>query len=728
MKIENLISSALKAKDTKKYIKIGNAYEWGDHGVESTRKEAILWYKKAASSGDVQGLLCLARLYEDEWNSKRSQRLAHKYYLEAANKGNPEAQHEMGISCYFGYGTDVSITDAIQWFEKASKSQYHQSWFQLAYTFLDKSCEVYNSERGDYWVKRILKENNPDYFYELAHAYLDGERIEQSTKLAVKFFKNASELGCIDAKLRLAEIYATGEGVRKNIDLLNTYLEEIYASNNARRISRVAGDLEYDENLRQSGARAFNWYKKAAQLGDAYAQMKVGRLYRDGKDCRKSYKLAESWLMKAAEQGNGSAAYSLGALYKKDWENQDYQKAMQYFKLALKQGVTSSYSKIGWMYQLGTGVKKSNSIAIRWFNKGVEHSDRSSHYALGYVNLHGYGCPQDYKLAFYHYKTGVEQGHSYACTGLGYLYQQGLGCRKNVKRAAELYQQGASDNIADCCSNLAVMYDNGLYFDVDSTKAVELFKQAADLGSDYAKYWLGIKYLYGEGLKKNTHRADSLFQETIQNDSVHFPAFQYHHFAEKHLDNKNILDNKQALLWFEKAANMGYAKSHLSLGCLYLGDEIVKQDVNKAISYFQKAIKAGCFEAYGNLGYLYWKGELVKRDHKRSKELYHRAYETNELVDKNNYSWLLSTSPNKNVINGILAIDLANQAIKQFGRKSCRIDTLASAYAANDNFEEAVRKQKQAIRLLKKEGKLDQVEDFERRLAYYERKKRWIEE
>jgi len=57
-----------------------------------------------------------------------------------------------------------------------------------------------------------------------------------------------------------------------------------------------------------------------AEKGDAAAQVRVGRLYDFGFSVTQSYTAAGNWYRKAAEQGNAGAEFLLGVLYELDME------------------------------------------------------------------------------------------------------------------------------------------------------------------------------------------------------------------------------------------------------------------------------------------------------------------------------------------------------------------------------------------------------------------------
>ena len=60
---------------------------------------------------------------------------------------------------------------------------------------------------------------------------------------------------------------------------------------------------------------AVYWYRKAAEQGNAKAQVNLGCCYENGEGVEKDMKQAAEWFRKAAEQGNTHAQFSLGSCY-----------------------------------------------------------------------------------------------------------------------------------------------------------------------------------------------------------------------------------------------------------------------------------------------------------------------------------------------------------------------------------------------------------------------------
>lgn len=79
-----------------------------------------------------------------------------------------------------------------------------------------------------------------------------------------------------------------------------------------------------------------------------------------------------------------------------------------------------------------------------------------------------------------------------------------------------------------------------------------------------------------------------------------------------------------ALVWFEKAADLGYAAAQFEVGCTYKYGWHVEKDYKKAVNYFNLAIEQGNKSAMFELGGLYELGHGVEQNMEKAEELYQK--------------------------------------------------------------------------------------------------------
>jgi TPR repeat protein len=129
--------------------------------------------------------------------------------------------------------------------------------------------------------------------------------------------------------------------------------------------------------------------------------------------------------------------------------------------------------EIGYMYEFGDGVPKSESEALRWYRLGAARGNMQSAYALGaYDEKNG-----DFPTALQYYKAAAAQGYPDASYGIARMYEYGLGVPLNLSEAVIWYGKASAQGdprAAERRRNLFALY---LTFDdtFASTEERDLF-------------------------------------------------------------------------------------------------------------------------------------------------------------------------------------------------------------------------------------------------------------
>ncbi len=87
------------------------------------------------------------------------------------------------------------------------------------------------------------------------------------------------------------------------------------------------------------------------------------------------------------------------------------------------------------------------------------------------------------------------------------------------------------------------------------------------------------------------------------------------------------LDESQAAQWYRQAAEQGDAWAQHNLGWLYKTGKGVKQDDTQAVDWFRKAAEQGHALGQSNLGFMYKIGKGVERDNRQAAHWFRKAAE-----------------------------------------------------------------------------------------------------
>lgn len=118
----------------------------------------------------------------------------------------------------------------------------------------------------------------------------------------------------------------------------------------------------------------------------------------------------------------------------------------------------------------------------------------------------------------------------------------------------------------------------------------------------------------------------SMIKTTKQVKNPTTPEQQYNIGGDYfHGRNGKKKNNIEALKWFKKAAEQGYADAQYNLGYCYLTGQGVSQDYSKAVMWYRKAAENGLAYAQYSLGFCYENGQGVLKDIKEAKRWYWKA-------------------------------------------------------------------------------------------------------
>ena len=178
---------------------------------------------------------------------------------------------------------------------------------------------------------------------------------------------------------------------------------------------------------------------------------------------------------------------------------------------------------------------------------------------------------------------------------------------------------------------------------------------------------------------------------------------------------RRILDNKEL-------SDSDRAKVHASRGVV----RRKRGDLDGALEDFQQALALdrNLKEAYLNRGNL-WR---LKGQPYRALADYSKALELDPkwAPPYHGIAWLMATSPDEKVRNGVTALDMAQKAVS-LERNANHLDTLAAALARNGRFREAVEAEQEALAQLKNGNRQERKAAFEKRLEAYRAGRPWQE-
>lgn len=314
-------------------------------------------------------------------------------------------------------------------------------------------------------------------------------------------YKKTAEQGNVTAQVRLGEMYAEGKSLSK--DEANSVSKQSVVQGN----TLAAGQQILD----------FAAIQKAAEQGDAKAQISLGFMYTDGESVLKDCTKALQWFKKSAEQGNSTAQVLLGDMYAVGkCVSKDEVIAAQWYKKSAEQGDAWAQCELGKIYASGNGVLKDEIEAVQWYNKSAKQGYPLAQTLLGRMYAEGKGIPKDEAMAAQLYQKAAEQGFVFAQGFLGWAYAEGKGVQKDEVKAAQWYQKAAEQGLVEAQCELGKMYMLGKGVPEDYFRAAQLFKKSAEQGNADAQGYLGMLYLTGNGVIRDREIGCKLLRSSAE--------------------------------------------------------------------------------------------------------------------------------------------------------------------------------------------------------------------
>jgi len=171
---------------------------------------------------------------------------------------------------------------------------------------------------------------------------------------------------------------------------------------------------------------------------------------------------------------------------------------------------------------------------------------------------------------------------------------------------------------------------------------------------DYAKWDLRIKsglgHCYREGLggkPRDGKRAFDILSEAVRLEDTAITPAESNDVSRAQLElgicyhaGKGVASNHvEAVKWYRKAAERGYAAAQFCLGACCHHGVGVKKDVDEALSWYRKAAEQGDAQAQCSLGGCYRKGIGVAKDEVEAVKWFRKAAEQGQANAQNNLAW-----------------------------------------------------------------------------------------
>mmetsp|Transcript_11942 Transcript_11942/g.32301 ORF Transcript_11942/g.32301 Transcript_11942/m.32301 type:complete len:1161 (-) Transcript_11942:1678-5160(-) len=615
-------------------------------GVEKSKVQARVWFKRAANSGSAAGMSTLGVYLERGWGGEKNEAEAAEWYRKAASLGSQSFAEsdfeERGVtSALYNYGIflekqarenkgEGSIGSAIRYLRRAAlrgngDAQYRL--FQLLrYSRKDRDDAASaqapwkNDVEALHWCNEAANSGHPDAIHFLLNFEEMGNKRreakdDEAQGSVIEWIGRTRQAKDGEAELLLGNAFYTGVGVLKDDDRAEKHFRR--AAKFGIPMAWLHLGIMY-ENGRGGGRKltsvnmleyAAECYKRAIVEGDvAEAKLALGLLLRNHGQGSKSAKnsLALPYVEDAAAFGLADAKYVLYDILSEKIDGMrrgvlsiDMVAPMELLRpFSIEQRDSIEETREERKKKLEEEVKEMEERAKQLLDDAAAANctDAMAKKAIALVRGEmGYAC--DVKEAGVLVEKVEESADS---VKIGWLmFAKGVVRKEegNGKEAAECFSSSVSAGYAPAAIELARLYFEGNGVPMNQGRGEDMLEKGVELGSAEAAYELAaalLKRLDEKGLR---------MMPTASNKSTSDAVL---------VEGRQM---KRALALMKRAAAMGVlsAEKHLA-ALLRSGYGIGIPDTVSAAKWLKKAAAKGDVDAAVDLAHMLLRGKGVEQN------------------------------------------------------------------------------------------------------------------
>ena len=398
---------------------------------------------------------------------------------------------------------------------------------------------------------------------------------------------------------------------------------------------RLGGMYYWGEGVPQDRAHAAEWYRKAADQGDAVARQKLGFMNFWGLGVPQDRALAAMWYRKAADDGDTEAQLWLAYMY--HWGAGVQQDRAQVEELVQKARDRGDAIVQWFLHQSYRDEHHARepALALEWYRKASDDGDPEAQVWLA-DSCRSPKESHEVALAVKLYGEAAKQGFSVAQARLGDMFRLGEQVEQDFRLARMHYRRAAEDGDAAAQWKLGEMYDElerqFVWTDRELaadylSEAAEWYHKAAHQGDARAQATLAEMYHSGRGAPHDDTLAAIWFGKACEQGDG------WQHCKDGLVRMFNSPSGAKALVaeWFPKAAEHGQAIAPGLMGDVYRDIEGVGNDAARAAEWYRKAADQDDPDAQGTIGFMYYRGEGVPEDRALAAEWLGRAAEQGNI-------------------------------------------------------------------------------------------------
>jgi uncharacterized protein len=434
-----------------------------------------------------------------------------------ANKGDPFAEHELGIRYLTGNGFSKDTVKAIYWIRKAADLNLPAARFNYGIMLYNGIGVPWNPFEAYHNWKIASDAGLPDAQFAVGILFTDNLTLTRDYNKAYQFFKQSASAKYKPAEEALQQVLKSGfippndsiiyaakrkvddsnpilnpnwdldfyDFTTKSKDTSDTYIRNIL-SDKKDNLKNLFGIESADSTIADTTANGL--LNLAAKNGSPEALVIVARIYEKGFNVKidlakaaanylrafrlGSYKAAnalnkmvqdESFmniLKERINKNDADAMYAWAGIAAVGFNNQiANQQALDFLKKAVEHKHIPSIIEFGLLYMTGTLVIKDEEKAFSYWKMAKDLGSREAEVRIALAKIMEDPKSPNNSLEVQTLQRISDEGSVFAQAALAYCYEKGIGVREEKGIAVKLYRHASQRGNQAAFSSLKRMYD-----------------------------------------------------------------------------------------------------------------------------------------------------------------------------------------------------------------------------------------------------------------------------
>ncbi len=367
---------------------IGMGYIQGSLSLQKNFETGAQYLKRSADKGFYPAQYALATLYLEGHPVLKDKFAAIEYLRQAAVGGSHDAQVKLA-KVLMEFSIPQYDKVAFYWASQAAVGQNQDALYLLGNFYVDGIGTEVDYIRASEIFNKLAEQDHPLAELKLGQMYYYGQGVEQDRLLAKKWFLKSARHGLSDAKNWVAIVFRDGINSPENDenheiqDEINEWIKYAAANGEPEAIYLKGINHLYGRNsFQQNVEYGLELVEDAASKQFVPAQRELGMVYEQGLFGLNNSSKAYQWYLKASENGDGYAQYRLANMYYLgDVIQRNYIESYVWANLASMSGKEEAIAlrdEVSNLLASGE-LKKARELSDKLFN---EHKRETQTYAM----------------------------------------------------------------------------------------------------------------------------------------------------------------------------------------------------------------------------------------------------------------------------------------------------------------------------------------------------------